>query len=366
MKAVPEFVSNAWLFLVRFPLGLLWSVLKLAAFGWLGNIVGRGYKPRNDLLDQVYKDCVELPVGQGVRLPWAGSDTPALTASGRLYAYVAIANKWFGLAEKVTGEGGDAKRSYRYYYRADMAGNWFAEIWSVWKSGFWAALLALPFMEMAAHVNRVDDAWKGRPLGGHEGALLLVSGLLLVFFFLPRAIFGRGTHLVATSLIGGGSGGGGFSYGCAQLINWAAGLGGISFIWLALGLEWNFVASAKYVIEFLYGFLSYPSFSAFLHDFYSIPVVLAVLSVAGMAWIIIPAAAFWYVSLRYHAVRQALAQLEATSYSANQASLYDNSEFQADAGLVAPQIGLAYIIYCVACVAFLLHPVAKSVIGLFW
>lgn len=373
MKAVPEFVSNAWLFLVRFPLGLLWSVLKLAAFGWFGNIVGHGYKPRNDLLDQVYKDCVELPVGNGVRLPWADSDTPALTASGRLYAYVAIANKWFGLAEKVTGEGRDAKRSYRYYYRADMAGNWFAEIWSVWKSGFWAAFLALPFVEMAAHVNRVDAEWKGFPLGGHEGALLLVSGLLLVLFFLPRAILGRGVHLTATSLIGGGSGGGGFSYGCAQVISWAAGLGGISYLWLAFGLEWNFAASANYAIDFFSPssnltsmYLSEPDAMRSIKRAIVSVLVVPVVAAIGMAWIIIPAAAFWYVSLRYHGVRQALAQLEATGYSANQASLYDNSAFQADAGLVAPQIGLAYIIYCVACVAFLLHPVAKSVIGLFW
>lgn len=373
MKAVPEFVSNAWFWLVVLPFQMLWGFLKWVCVGWFNNIVGHGYKPRNDLLDQVYKDCVELPVGKGVRLPWAESDIPALTASGRLYAYVAIANKWFGLAEKVTGEGRDAKRSYRYYYRADMAGNWFAEIWSVWKSGFWAAFLALPFMEMAAHVNRVDAAWKGRPLGGHEGALLLVSGLLLVLFFLPRAILGRGIHLTATSLIGGGSGGGGFSYGCAQVINWAAGLGGVSFLWLAFGLEWSFAASADYVVElvatsytdtrFQYpGISEYSVINAIKWDILLAPVVVAI----GMAWVIIPAAAFWYVSLRYHAVRQALAQLEATGYSANQASLYDNSAFQADAGLVAPQIGLAYIIYCIGCVAFLLHPVAKSVIGLFW
>lgn len=362
MKAVPEFVSSAWFWLVQFPLQLLWDVLKLAAFGWFGNIVGRGYKPRNDLLDKVYKDCIELPVGQGVRLPWAESDTPALTASGRLYAYVAIANKWFGLAEKVSGEGRDAKRSYRYYYRADMAGNWFAEIWSVWKSGFWAAFLALPYLTMATHANRVDAAWNGIPLGGHEGALLLVSGLLLVLFFLPRAILGRGIHLTATSLIGGGSGGGGFSYGCAQVINWAAGLGGISYLWLAFGLEWNFVASAEIVIGVLKSFVGYSSLWTFIYGTAFIPVVIAI----GMAWVIIPAAAFWYVSLRYHGVRQALAQLETTGYSAQQATLYDNSAFQADAGLVAPQIGLAYIIYCIGCVAFLLHPVAKSVIGLFW
>lgn len=375
MKAVPEFVSNAWFWLVVLPFQMLCGFLKWVCVGWFNNIVGHGYKPRNDLLDQVYKDCVELPVGKGVRLPWAESDTPALTASGRLYAYVAIANKWFGLAEKVTGEGRDAKRSYRYYYRADMAGNWFAEIWSVWKSGFWAAFLALPFMEMAAHVNRVDDAWKGRPLGGHEGSLLLVSGLLLVLFFLPRAILGRGVHLTATSLIGGGSGGGGFSYGCAQVINWAAGLGGISFLWLAFGLEWNFVASAEYVIGFFnqddgpvfeYAEGWEPSVMREIELFIVGWLMVAIAVAIGLAWIIIPAAAFWYVSLRYHAVRQALAQLEATGYTPNQASLYDNSAFQADAGLVAPQIGLAYIIYCIGCVAFLLHPVAKSVIGLFW
>lgn len=84
------------------------------------NFAGVGFKPRNDLVELVYKgDCVEKPVNVGVRLPWVNSGeskTDVLGDSGRLYAYLAIANNWFGLAEKVTGKGGSAKREYRYYY----------------------------------------------------------------------------------------------------------------------------------------------------------------------------------------------------------------------------------------------------------
>lgn len=362
MKAVTGFVSSAWFWLVHMPFQLLCAVLKAVCVGWFNNIVGHGYKPRNDLLDQVYKDCVELPVGKGVRLPWADNGAPALDASGRLYAYVAIANKWFGLTEKMTGDGGDAKSSYRYYYGADMAGNWFAEIWSVWKSGFLAALLALPVVETAIAVN------KGQAFGEHSGALLLMIGLLLVLFFLPRAIFGRGTHYTAISLVNGSAFGG---YGCAQVINWCAGLAGISYLWLAFGVGWDFYALGELYYQRVTSVFvadapkyAWSNSVSVWEQLYRTPAEVFILVCFGMAWAIIPAAFFWYVSLRFYGARLAKAQLEVTGYTADQASMYEGSDFARMAGTVAPQIALASIIYFIICVAFLLNPIATYFVGL--
>lgn len=112
---------------------------------------------------------------------------------------------------------------------------------------------------MAAHVNRIDENWRGRPLGGHEGGLLLVAGTLLVLFFLPRAILGRGIHVSVINLVNGSWFGG---YSCTQVINWCAVLAGISYIWLALGAGVDLSASYGYAYDVLmeYVFTTYSWF----------------------------------------------------------------------------------------------------------
>ncbi len=362
MNKAPFAVSEAWFWLVVYPFLMVRSILGMVLFGWVRKLAGLGFKPGNDLVDQVYKDCIEKPAESGVRLPWVNtgeSKTDVLDSSGRLYAYLAITKGWFGLAEKVTGSGGSAKREYRYYYHRKLAGNWFAEIWSIWKSGFWAAFLALPYVEMAAHVNRVHANWKGIPLGGHEGGLLLVAGILLVVFFLPRAILGRGIHVSVIRLVNGSWVGG---YGCTQVINWCAGLAGISYIWLAFSAGLDFAATGAYVYEFIvkYVFALFTEFT--WHVFWAFPLLIGI----GLAWVIIPTIAIWHVSLRYIAVRWTLEQFNSVAVSDIQKKMYEGSSFQSDASIRAPQIALGSLIYFLVCVAFLLHPVVKSIFGIFW
>lgn len=347
-----------WFYLVTMPLFAVGHALRWVLIGGFESLFGRGYKARNDLVDAVYKDCVDRPADQGVRLPWVNSGEPlteVLNGSGRLYAYIAVANGWFGLAEKISGQ----SRKYRYYYRRDLTGNWFAEIWSIWRSGFWAAFLALPYYKWATQVA------SGREMAGndHYGLILLVSGLLLMLFFMPRAVLGRGTHLASISLVNGSGFG---SYGCAQVINWVAGLAGVSYVWMAFGLDWNLSASL--------GFLGNKVSSVFLACFdlsggrtissvlFDAGGFLVALPAFGMAVVIIPAAFFWFASLRFLALRNAKAQLLALPYSNLQKELFDGSNFDEVSSMAAPQIALGGLLYALAVYGLVLFPVTASVI----
>jgi len=330
--------------------------------GVLGFFYPRGFKPCNELLDAFVEECASRPVCQGVRAPWVNSSashTLVMNSTGRLLSYLAIASGWFGVAVKESGSRFNPGRSYRYYYRRSMTGNWFAEIWSVPKSGTTAAILALPFVDMARTVM------KGQA-HGHEGLLLLVSGLLLVLCFLPRAILGRGTHFAAIAPINGGAFGG---YGCAQVINWGASLGGLSYLWVAMGAEWNVVPTASYVAGFLSG-----QAQMFAHEVAADGVLLTVVMTPvwvglgclfGMAWTVLPAAAFWFVSLRFMAARSAKTKLESLPFSSIQASMYRGSDFERAAELVAPQVTLGYLVYIGLTVGIILYPIQVWVRSLF-
>ncbi|MCT7343964.1 hypothetical protein N5K55_34550 [Pseudomonas aeruginosa] len=298
---------------------------------------------------------------QSVRLPWVDSSAThslVMNNTGRLLSYVAIASDWFGVAVKDSGTKYQPKRTYRYYYRRSLTGNWFAEIWSVPKSGTIAAILALPFVDMARAVMKSQAH-------GHEGLLLLASGLLLVLCFLPRAILGRGTHFAAIAPINGGFW---WLWLCSghQL---GASLGGLSYLWVAMGAEWNVSPTASYVAGFLSG-----QAQMFAHEVAAdgvlITVVMTPLWVVlgclfGMAWTVLPAAAFWYVSLRFIAARNAKAQLEALPFNSIQAAMYRGSNFERDAELVAPQVTLGYLVYIGLTVGIILYPIQVWVRSLF-
>ena len=373
MKAISDVFSTTWFFVVVLPLQLLRSLLRYMVYGFFANLFGRGYKPRNDLVDGVYKACFELPEDKGVRLPWVDTGekmSKVLGSSERLYAYIAVANGWFGLAEKVTGEGGfSEKRSYRYYYRRSLTGNWFAEIWSIWKSAFWATVLGVPYFNWMLNQPRLESS-------DEYGLILLVAGLLLIVFFLPRAILGRGTHLSAISLINTGKGGN-MEYGCAQIINWVAGLGGISYVWVAFGLEWNVGASLAFIADIFPFGVGKSSFvpigeiyeksleiSDVLLAAVLIPVIWAAMVLFYMVMVLIPALFFWYVALSYHAERNAYAQLRALPLNQTQVNLFEGSTFQEMSGFTAPQIAFGGLLYLLMTLA-VLSPVIRSIWGFF-
>ena len=376
MSAVRSFLGAVWSYGVSLPLYVMWSLIVSSVRAAFDFIYPRGYRPCNELADAFVEECANRPAGQSVRLPWVDSSAThslVMNNTGRLLSYVAIASGWFGVAEKSSGTQYQPKHTYRYYYRRSLTGNWFAEIWSVPKSGFIAAALAIPFVGMARDMMRgrtfvkQDSFSIGEwvPLPGYEGLMLLVAGLLLVICFLPRAILGRGTHFVAIAPINGGAFGG---YGCAQVINWAAAMAGLSYLWLAMGAEWDVGAVVSFIAS---------GFSAFASEFMAsmaepgpqvllmIPVVIAVGILFGMAWTVIPAAAFWYVSLRFIAARNAKAQLEALPFNSAQAAMYLGSDFEKLAELRAPQVTLGYLAYIGLMIGIILYPIQTWVRSLF-
>lgn len=376
MSAVRSFLGAVWSYGVSLPLYVMWNLIVSSVMAAFDFVYPRGYTPCNELADAFIEECANRPAGQSVRLPWVDSSAThsvVMNNTGRLLSYVAIASGWFGVAVKNSGTQYQPKRTYRYYYRRSLTGNWFAEIWSVPKSGFIAAALAIPFVDMARDVMRgrvfvkQDSFSIGEwvPLPGYEGLMLLMAGLLLVICFLPRAILGRGTHFAAIAPINGGAFGG---YGCAQVINWAATMAGLSYLWLAMGAEWDVRAVVSFITS---------GFSAFLSEFMAsmvdpgpqvllmIPVVIAVGILFGMAWTVIPAAALWYVSLRFIAARNTKAQLEALPFNSTQAVMYLGSDFEKLAELRAPQVTLGYLVYIGLMIGIILYPIQTWVRSLF-
>lgn len=365
---ISDVFSTTYYLMVVAPLRLLGALLRYVSYGFIVDLFGFGYRPRNDMIDGVYKDCIELPENKVVRMPWVntGAEKSKLMGrSDRLYAYLAISKGWFGLAEKVTGKGGRGeKRRYRYYYRRSLTGNWFAEIWSIWKSAFWATVLGVPFFNWMLNQHRLESS-------DHYGLILLVAGLLLIVFFLPRAILGRGTHLAAISLINTESGTS-HSYGFAQIINWIAGLGGISYVWVAFGLEWNAGASLGFLVD-LFPLGNESNFvtigevyekpagiSDYLLAAVAYPAVLAAMVLFYMAMVLIPAAFFWYVAMSYQAVRGAYAHLSGMYISDTQSKLFEGSEFQDVYSTAAPQIAFGGLLYLLTTI-WVLGPVLLSV-----
>ena len=376
MSAVRSFLGAVWSYGVSLPLYVMWNLIVSSVMAAFDFVYPRGYRPCNELADAFVEECANRPAGQSVRLPWVDSSAThslVMNNTGRLLSYVAIASGWFGVAVKNSGTQYQPKRTYRYYYRRSLTGNWFAEIWSVPKSGFIAAALAIPCVDMARDMMRgrtfvkQDSFSIGEwvPLPGYEGLMLLVAGLLLVICFLPRAILGRGTHFVAIAPINGGAFGG---YGCAQVINWAAAMAGLSYLWLAMGAEWDVGAVVSFISS---------GFSAFASEFMAsmaeqglqvllmIPVVIAVGILFGMAWTVIPAAALWYVSLRFIAARNTKAQLEALPFNSTQAVMYLGSDFEKLAELRAPQVTLGYLMYIGLMIGIILYLIQTWVSSLF-
>ncbi|KJJ19666.1 hypothetical protein HMPREF3150_02113 [Pseudomonas aeruginosa] len=337
-------------------------LLRAALSGALSFFYPRGFIPCNELADPFAEECATRPVGQSVRLPWvdsSASQTLAMNSTGRLLSYIAIASGWFGVAVKEGTSGSITKRSYRYYYRRSLTGNWFAEIWSVPKSGVIAAILALPFIDMARAVMKGQEH-------GHEGLLLLASGLLLVTCFLPRALLGRGTHFAAIAPINCSGFGG---YGFAHIINMAAALGGLSFLWVAFSAGWSASASASYAAGFLSGqvqmFAHEAAVNGVLMTVATTPVWVALGCLFGMVWTVLPAAAFWVVSLRFTAARSAKTRLESLPFNSIQAAMYRGSDFERAAELVAPQVTLGYLVYIGLTVGIILYPIQVWVRSLF-
>lgn len=123
------------------------------------------YKACNEVLQKLYADCCSAPAEQAVRAPWGVN----LNGTGRFAAVAAIENGLLGVARNSTGK-------YKTYYRSNFAGNWFFEMWGVWRSSF---VLALFFFAVAL-VTRMQDAFM-------QQVAFAVVGLVGVGLFAGRA-----------------------------------------------------------------------------------------------------------------------------------------------------------------------------------
>ena len=138
-----------------------------------------GFKDCNEILDQAAQAVRINPQGN-VSLPWMGR---ALGVESKILVSLAQRYGAMGVASK--GEG--AQRKFKFYYSRASTGNWFTEVWPLWKVSAWFVALvffAIAFQQMKA------------------GAGCFVVGVLSLLAFGPRAVAALRNSVVAGKLSG--------------------------------------------------------------------------------------------------------------------------------------------------------------------
>lgn len=288
---------------------------------------GLGYKACNDQADAVLKECLERPAGVVVAAPWIGGGQ-GLEVNGRINAVAAIGSNCFGVARNDRG-------AYRFYYRRSMTGNWFAEVWTLWKS----AIVAAPLLFLMT-TELVGDP-VGRLLYPSDPAVPALSfgcmllGLVTALAFLPRGLLSVGCqYQVATTT------GRGFSEP-AGLLNLAVGMTGANLFVMALFQEWDVAGFVA---------LTAGSVGWMAREWFALSIGLAVLA-GGLA---LTAAAFWYISFQYLAARatSSLVFQQLPYRSPALPELYKQSFHCYADNFRASQIALASLIYVVMILGF--------------
>ncbi|WP_122377757.1 hypothetical protein [Pseudomonas cannabina] len=293
----------------------------------MGTLLGFGFKPANNEADQVLTRCLNEPAGNAVSVPWLGQE--GLNRTGRLAAIASIAGGSFGLAKK-----GNA---YKFYYRRALAGFRFAEIWTIWKSAAFAAPLVVCAMSVA----------DGR--SGAAAFAQFVVGFLTTILFLPRGLLGVGTHFSAAATTGKAS------YGPSGVLNLAMGLYGMTAVITSSVKNWDIQGFAQ---AFAAGemYLANNSLRFYLQN-----ELLGVL-----AFMLVLAFAFWYVSFQYVGARASAEKVfnilrvrASTVYD-----LYPGSLQESATVLKAPQVALGFLAYVVFVIGLILKPAVTTVMGL--
>lgn len=192
-----------------------------------GNSLAGGYKARNDIVDEAAA-VIGHDASASVHLPWSGR----VGAEAKTLLMLAQRYGAFG----VTSKGNGAGARYKFYYSRASTGNWFAEVWPLWKVSAWMVVLA--FFGFGFH-------------GLKSGAGCLGVGVMLLALFGPRAILGFRNSVTAGRLSP-------YSYARESYPLMLAGaLGGIVLVEWSLVLPWN---SGKVVEAFveLIGLLAMP------------------------------------------------------------------------------------------------------------
>ncbi|MBA1250192.1 MULTISPECIES: hypothetical protein [Pseudomonas] len=248
----------------------------------LGSL-SNAYRPCNELADKVLRDCLTLPADSGVPLPWARGNRLNLT--GRLNAIAAISSRNFGVARR--GNGGRAQ--YKCYYRRELAGVWFAEIWGTWKTAFIAAPYAVAANSLGPFLTR--SIRTGSEYPGQNLALFLI-GLMMVLLFLPRALLALGNQFASSTTTGKQQ------VESAGLIALPMGLLGLMFTIFGLFREWS-VSELGFLINTLLDRFVFNS--SFL---LTIPYALGYLAFVAV-FLACLSFFFWHASIRYLGAKQA-------------------------------------------------------------
>lgn len=139
----------------------------------------RGYSVCNDLLDEAAQSIRVDPHGVTL-IPWK---VGALGVESKVL--VSLAQRYGAMGLTSTGEG--SKRKFKFYYSRSSAGNWFTEVWPLWKVSAWFS--GLIFFGVGFQELKV-------------GMGCFVVGVLLLLAFGPRAIAALRNSVVAGKLSG--------------------------------------------------------------------------------------------------------------------------------------------------------------------
>ncbi|WP_153785243.1 hypothetical protein [Pseudomonas sp. EMN2] len=143
----------------------------------MGDVRRSSYQDCTNLIDAAALAVAKSPAG-AARMPWT---TKLLGGEARVLLLLAQRYGLLGLARK--GEG--AKQTFKYYYSRNAVGNWFAEIWPMWKVTAWFAVLS--FLGFGCFAKK-------------SAAGCLVVGVALLLVFGPRAAWALRASVVAAPL----------------------------------------------------------------------------------------------------------------------------------------------------------------------
>lgn len=288
---------------------------------------GFGYKPANDVADSVASRCMTEDVNYLVSAPWIVRG--GLDRSGRFAAIAAINTKAFGLARKGS--------HFKFYYGRKFAGNWFAEVWSVWKSAAIASPLVVAEMSVAS--SRLPSA----------GVAQLIAGVLLTLMFLPRGLLAVGKQYSVAGTIGN------VSYGPSGVLNLATGFYGLNAVISSLSKGWE---AQAFLGDLVAGKAYLAGNSMYFYLMNELPGIFAVMVAAAFA--------FWLVAFKFVGARAcAETVFNGLKYRANKVyDIYSGSFQEAATEHKAPQIAFGFLVYLVLVLGLVNRPLIMTMASL--
>lgn len=292
-------------------------------YGFLKRLLGIGFKPANHIADAVLARAISEPAGDVVSTPWLRG--VGLNRTSRLAAIAAIGAGQIGIATNGS--------STKFYYHRVLAGYWFAEVWSIWKS----ALIGAPLVVAAMSIGNTR-------LAENAAALASVGGLL-VLLFTARGVLSIGKQFSIAAATGKGS------YGPSGLLNLALSGYGLACITKSLPTPWDFSGAVSGTLSGAI-FLSENTWRFYLLN--ELPVIFGfMVGVPYLLWL----ASFQYIGARSCA-KTVFNSLKVVDN--NVLRLYESSFQETACNKLAPQVAFGWMVY----VFFLSVVVVKPILAM--